>query len=548
MPRVPTVSQPQVQLAALPGVRQQTNIDPDAFGAGLGRAVSGLGNVAGDIYAKERQKADRASVRAAKVEAMQWEQSSLYDREKGAFVRSNGRDAAGLSDRVAADLQLRRNEISGKLTNDAQRAEFDEWADNWELNVMRDVSRHTARKIEAYENEQFKAEQQSLMDRAASRYDNPAAVGEALGEAEYSLQQRAAEQGWSPERLKVELAATRSDMMVNVINGYQAAGRDIEARKFFDANKDQIRGEVRDDVENKVRLGAIKAESDALSRELASKYGSISAARSALDNIKDIDLRDATKSRLSSIYAERESARNKAERDASEYAYQWVASGRSPESMPASIRQTIGARGMVTMRNYSQSVSESRQPRTDQQVYLPLLEQATKNPDAFGKTDLFRYADRLSKSDLLQLLGAQKEINSGKRGPEMTYLDSIEKSARNKFLRSNGKDPNSKGANKTAGLDEFMQAVQSEINQVEVSTGKKASRDEIERISDRLLIQGVTEKRWYGDKVSPAYQIKASDIPASMRAQIVQELQRRGVPVTTGNIQAMFAQMNKQGE
>jgi soluble lytic murein transglycosylase-like protein len=119
-----------------PGGRRRTNaqqansVNPDMFGAGIGRAMVGageqisrLGDVFAQLHQENKAKDDTARVMDAYTAGTSRLRETLYDPENGLYNRT-GQNAAGVTDLTSEASQKIFEEVGQTLENDDQREAF----------------------------------------------------------------------------------------------------------------------------------------------------------------------------------------------------------------------------------------------------------------------------------------------------------------------------------------------------------------------------------------------------------------------------------------
>lgn len=176
MPTVPTFL-PQQRLTNLPST-MSVRSSPDDFGAGLGRAVAGLG--AGmQQYAEQRQlEEDHRAATAAAVEASREIDGHLFGRtdETGArtagFLELPGEDAKGAAANYAQATKAIYESYLPKLNPRQQELFARQFAPHMESG-LRSVSQHEATQIRAGQLETYKIALGASLEGAAKAFTAP---------------------------------------------------------------------------------------------------------------------------------------------------------------------------------------------------------------------------------------------------------------------------------------------------------------------------------------------------------------------------------------
>lgn len=133
MPTVPTVTGRSVNPAGAPNQYQDASAaTPDAFGAGVGRALSGFGqsveNVGGVLMHKaeeERQRSEANAVLDATNQAQDAQRKLLYgENGQGGEMAKQGADAFGAQARLRQSFAEISGKLSGSLPSDKAKDAF----------------------------------------------------------------------------------------------------------------------------------------------------------------------------------------------------------------------------------------------------------------------------------------------------------------------------------------------------------------------------------------------------------------------------------------
>lgn len=154
MPTVPTYSR-SVQQQSLPSFRAQPTANADTFGAGLGRTVSDIGDVAFKIAQQEQAKINQISV----ANAISSTQKSLLPLQNDS-ISKQGINALGTAKTkdspatpgISENFRNQSNDIYrttfDSLTNDTQKTQYKQWYDSTIIGMNQSVINHEKKQIE----------------------------------------------------------------------------------------------------------------------------------------------------------------------------------------------------------------------------------------------------------------------------------------------------------------------------------------------------------------------------------------------------------------
>lgn len=500
MPRVPTADLNVTPDRALPGVRQSSSASPALLGAGAAQ-VGDLGRAVTDAGAKMQEREDADMLFRA--------ETSIKDNylKFESDVRNNrrGQQAWGVTqdaDKWFADEERKHSEM---LTNDRQRYLF-----NQSLTKLRQSAMGTLSGYEA--GERRKSLEESAGASIVSSINLAATAG-----AEYHAKRQPAADGTIPDDGNDPIPGLKADMLkrvqaMSVLNGWTPERKTLEenkhltnlhnqvlqgmvdrnpdaARRYFDANKAEINGADHDVIERTLRHGEAKQAGFAFAeREDIRQLNEADALTAARDFYKDDgDKRDAAVREIKTRFAEVTQNRERAQRDAADTA--WGIFARSGfNAIPSSVISAMDGRDIESLRKASEDRASGRNVKTDFSTYYDLRQMAATDPETFRKTDLRRYVDRLSPSDLEEF--AKLQTGKGAEAKDAATLTQQLSNTHNLMGWGSG-DREKKGA--------FDKAATEAITAAQAG-GKVLGYTERQQVIDRLLIEGDINGMWPGGK------------------------------------------------
>lgn len=220
---------------------QNVQYHPDAFGAGIGRALSQLGGTVSELGKLQAQLADEKRANdaldaytRAKDEMRPW----LFDPNDGAFSKHGG-SAMGVERQSAAvleDIQQRYiSELEDPKTQEAFRRMWLRESDS----TKDSVARHELKELGTYKVETSKAVLLSSMQDAYSYYNDDKAVAKALDDSLRAIDANST--GLPPEAIAAAKAEAQSQIHLAVISRW-AQENPYKALEYYQANKDSMSG------------------------------------------------------------------------------------------------------------------------------------------------------------------------------------------------------------------------------------------------------------------------------------------------------------------
>jgi hypothetical protein len=577
MPTVPKYQQ-QTELRGLPSVQQQSIASPELLGAGarqtqeagnaLLRAGAGLSNIAADM--QQREDADMVFQAEAAF------RESLIGFEQEALTRT-GNKAWGITKDVDKWFQDNVAKYSEGLTNDRQRAIFNQTATKMKLPSIERFS--------SFENQQrVKSLEQSTNATLETLINSAATTAQMMNSEEFSTAGTtqtgpdgqpvagplSALQSMKQDglrRLEFYAADTGEDSSVTDLKKQLYTSKfhkqviqaridadPSSAKAYYEANKEEIAGAERLNLEELVRTGEMKVKAQSFAdAALNDGLTEVDAIRQARESFQGQD-EEFVVAEIKTRFGELSQAREGDQRQAADEAYDVFSRTGRLSSIPASVLNRMDGKTRLALRKEAQSMAEGRAIKTDDNVYYSLHQEAINKPAAFAKRDLRQVFDKLSPSDRQEMIKLQGKVQQPDELKDLRTYDQ-QLTLRYRDLGWDNKDTKQKA--------QFERAANDAIVAEQVAKGKKLTFDEREKVLDRLLIQG--GGTWYSASkrlfevqgtedeaafvrgLEPEKKTSAliQSIPAVERQQIEQALRADGRPVTEQAILNLYTEVNR---
>lgn len=126
-----------------------------------------------------------------------------------------------------------------------------------------------------------------------------------------------------------------------------------------------------------------------------------------LSQIKDPDVRDATRRRINSMMEAQSKAQSAQQKQAEMQVFSTVEQGGTPDDVPLEVRLMAGQASMTSAWNYHEAKIKRGEPETDQTLLYELRKQAATDPNGFSEKNLMEYRDRLDNTAFKELTDKQ---------------------------------------------------------------------------------------------------------------------------------------------
>lgn len=563
-PGAPEYNEPQIGYSPLPDVHispREMNVPVEAFGGGQSRAaenqaVDQFGNDIAEIGKAQKQRADDTAMIDANSQTMKFKQGLLYGTQAtdaqpatpGA-LNIHGKDAFGISGDYAQKFDDFTNNIASSLTPDQQTL-YMKLAANQKEDLASTLEKHTYQETQNYNDEVVKNGLSVNRDEAVLNYNDPDKVSDAIDSQKRILTDNAQKKGLPPEELQAQLNQVTSSTYQGVIDRMLANNQDQLARDFYDQHKDEITDAgVRTALDKALNEGNMRGESQRLVDDMESKKMTPDQAQDYFKTIENPELRDKVQERYKNDIMEKKRAQQENQSDLFRGAYNTLQKNGSLDAVSPNVMAAMTPEQQESLQKSQRQLIEGTQSVTAPSTYYKLTQMAQKDPKGFQNLNLMQYQPDLSPSDFKHFANAQADAQKG----DSTKLNGIlsNKQIVDDVLASSGVDPHAKatsGAGKQAA--EFSLAVNQQVQQLETSTGKKVTSDDVKSIAKQQMMNVTTGEHWYGNSKKPMYQVGPNDnvvIPPKDSDQITQALQKRGISPNTQNMREMYLRGLKSG-
>jgi len=228
MARIPTLDGPQIQQSAL-GAPTVGGQGPD--NSGLQRGLAQAGQAAQQYAAIESQKADTAALMAADQQLEQWQQNAFFSAEDGVYAKKGGA-ALNITNQTIDQFEIQQAKIGESLTNERQRARFNDLVMRRRESLSNDLNRYEYREREQYYDDVERGQVETAMQGAALNYNDPAKIAYYQSKMAAVLQSQAQRKGLPAEMQQATMLKANSGMASAVISR-MVDDDPYKAREYF---------------------------------------------------------------------------------------------------------------------------------------------------------------------------------------------------------------------------------------------------------------------------------------------------------------------------
>lgn len=569
MPQVARYGQRRVGTAALPGVRKTAAETPLSEGAGVqqakaqrDQAIAGLAGTAASIgletYSslkeKSRVEADQTALLEAGNRLSEWENDRLYNPNGGALTKK-GKDALDLPTTVLNDYETVTNDIASGLSTDSQRQAFAKMRVQRRQDIDLTIKRHVFGEMQAYKASELDAFVGNASNLAVQNAQDPARVGIELNRAVDAIKQNAPALGMGKEAVDAKVAQITTQTHVGVIDRLLSLEKPEAAKVYYEETQSQISGDAQARIEKALKAGSARKEAQKQSDAIIAAGGTLTEQREKARQIDDPDVRDEVMSRIEHENAVADKVRRDTEEETLRGAFDIVDRTHNVARIPPATWATLDGSARSALRNYSESLSRGIPVKTDLPTFYGLMRQAADDPQAFAEVNLLSYRDKLDEGEFKQMAGMQLAIRNRdtKKADETLAPFRTRNQVLEDSLTLYGIDPNVKRADDKQTYEAVAQLrrmLDTRVDALEATTGKKASNADIQAILDGLLsttTEGNTGNWWalWMNKKAPKPIIETTiaDVPPGDKQQIIAKLKAAGRPTSDANILSTYIEI-----
>lgn len=543
MPRVPQY-QRQVRETGLSNARVSANAPIEAFGGGQGaqqvtQATLGLMDATQKYVHQERNKADQVALLAADEQLSRFETEYLYAPQTGALNLS-GQDSFALPDRFEEDFKKKVAEIEQSLASDNQRQAFYRRASSRRNDMDRRIQQHVSKQFKDYDSTVTNSYIQNEKNAAMSNYMDSSRVNEAIQLQQAVIYDHAKRNGLPSEWIKQKIEETVSDTHASVMSRMLANGEDMDAKKYYEKNRDSFTGQDIVRMEKALEEGSLRGESQRRSDSILGKAMGLSESLEEARRIEDPKLRDETVRRVRDRFNEKSAEQKELQDRLFEDSALQVEQSRSLDVIEPETLANMSA----NQRKYLRQLAAGTGTPTNWNKYYD-FKSMYSNPltrKQFLDINMIDHRHEFSDSEFKEMVNMQAQLRSGSKDAEMVATGyRTTQQVVDGALRSIGIQPGAKG-NKGKQAEQFRRMVDEEIASLQQQTGKKIiSKEEVQGIVDNLMVEGRIPGRMripFFSGAQRAFQVepgqafevrKAKDIPNRELNKIRDAMERNGM-------------------
>lgn len=539
--QVPRATNPTVSSNALPGVRQNLAVSADAYGGvaarsatAAGRDLAATGDKLDATASKIQEQVDLDLVfqadTALKSQYLEYQQTANTRKGVNAWGLA-GETKKWFDDNIAK---------AGTGLTDRQRRVFLQRAETLRLSGMDYYGRYELDERNKATIVSAEANSLSAINVAAS---DPTAGNIAISTdlITKNAQARARMEGWSPEVLAAKTAEDIGKLHQQVLQGL-VENDPMQAEAYYNEHKAEIPGSMQAEIGKAVRIGTAKEKAQALTDQVIASGMSEAQALDKIRTEYSGDEEDIYVSAVKSRFGEIEAARNKAERDNRDAAFNAIAeAGGDMSKVPAAVISRLDAYDRAQLETYGESLSAGKTVKTDLETYDRLSTLAREQPEAFVDYDLLKDRNSLSDTDFKRFSDLKANLAKPDKVSDIAALEQ-QLTSRHEALGLTGSDTDGAKATNRAKFDKMARDA---LDAFKTQNGKEPTYKEREELLDRLMLPGTLKGSGvFVDDEARLYEVLDTadqesfelTVPDDDRTRIINSFKARDVEPTEAQI------------
>ena len=403
------------------------SVSPDPGG---GRAAEraygqarGLADDVSGIAFREEMKAQEAQFNelASRAEKSALERQLALSKVQGKGALLASQEAMREYD---SDLENLQKEAS---SSPMIQARFAAHSERSRLSLQKWAEPYAHNEMEKYAKAEYLGLKENLFNSAVKSGGDPLVIAIKYDEMMGAIKRNGAANGLPPEAIKAEMDQDSSALHSGVIQQFLAQGQDLQAKNYFDANKDDMLPADTIRLEPRVKLASMNQEALSLADQIMNSGEKVAVdfekgkfltgpvtledAINKSKDIEDLELRKQTQHELTRIYGINKMAEAQGYQDAVEAAYTAVEKG---ERVPVELLARLNTTDLQRIK-----ILEANQDReSNRDLLFAFNEQSPDEMAAMQPTDLLSLRGQLSKKDFAEVEDAILKAKRDSKKPD----------------------------------------------------------------------------------------------------------------------------------
>lgn len=425
MPQVPQYNR-EVGAQITPTPYRNDRVNEDTFGGSVYKAQQMMGAVIGQegqqaVHALMhlKDKYDRTKLIEFSNELQKYEQDNI----RNGYFKTYGKDAMGGSTKVMEDWSKNGENLLNKYKfTGYTQARAKDILLGYTSHIQQNVDKHDFQESERWNNTVFDDAYNNVLNNVSFNRHDPQGLARAFKNLNTLIENDQRYQKLDSDTKAIFKSNLIAKAHEQVLNSLISEGS-LAAQAYYEAHKDKIPAAKQNDYISKIS----NMERDYTARDTAQKLITIDPAEAykQIDNIENIDLRNATESEYNRLLKQQENAQKEIDRRISNEIMQKVYSAYDNGQDISSIMQEVNISDM----SLEQKDKIYKNLKTMQELegagnnwadYNYLLDLAVVDNEQFLKTNIADYA--VNKEQYNKLTEMQRKAAKNEYTPEKELM------------------------------------------------------------------------------------------------------------------------------
>lgn len=545
------INAPDVSPEPVPSVRLSADTSPTTFGGGPGieQQVQGTQRVTsdvGEISTFEKIRADQTAVDDAKSKSMAIKQDILYNPDTG-VLGSKGTDSVQAHQEGITKLKKSLNDISSTLNGDEQKGPYNEWAQSLAGVANQAMMSHVDTQLTEHRKNVFDNISEQAAAGAALNNGNPDAINFYRNTANQAALNYARDSRMDPDQTRTTVQQTNDATQIGVINGMLKYGTYDDAKKYLDANSDNISPKAQEAIQKTMAEGylrhqAIQSANDSLSKNPNSEADSLAA----LSSMKNPDAQEIARKIVSERFAQdRQAVKN--DQDATFMQTMQMLNNRN---LTDSASRRLAVPDATWNKLSAEQQRAAEKGGTHDVTSISKWEDFTqavkdgsiaKMSQAEINSKYIPYMNAADQKTVADYWSGMKASN-GKGGPKEKTYETVLQMQDQALVGIGALSPKNPTKTQLVFKKQFQDNVDRDLSVQQNSIGRPLKQDEIQKVVDQHTLNAIQKQpdAWFPS-------IKYSAIPEADKQHIVELARGAGIQATKSHIEDAYA-MHKKGK
>lgn len=459
-----------------------------AFGEDIARAGMNLADAGFHVMATANKIAEeqdkRKAIELKNAIYQEWERPNLYSQD--GYFNQLGKNAAGQSDNVLKsydDFVKQKCEQLGLTSGRGQRF-VGELLSRTHDRISKDVLSHDLKQTQEANKNEASLLIQNVIQQGINDRNNTERLEVCVQDVITATKDFAQESNLDDTQTQLLIKNNISSAIGGIITTCVSEGN-LQAKVIFEKYKNYLTPDAQVSLGKSVDNLNKRYEAKRIANDLITNSASLEEALKKADAIENIDMSESVSSQIRSKISQQESAKNYAERQASDKFYNNVLA-KVQSGQPLSyedIPEGLDAQSTLSAMEY---INKNGNPNTDDEIWNVIYDMQVNNAQEFAKTDLNKYRGFLSDGEYKQFVKAQEEIRRGDYYSTIKDDDKMIKDALKTIgLKSDGKQKSA------------FSEIRALVREYETRKGRKITDDELMNITNSLGYEGVKGVQTY---------------------------------------------------